>query len=253
MIQPLLKYILQLADNALIHGHRLSEWCGHAPILEVDIALSNFALDHIGAARSFYQYAASIEGNGKTEDSYPYHRDARSFYNVLLLELPKGNFADTIIKSFYFDAFQFHFYTALQNSTDQQIAAIATKSLKEVNYHLRFSSEWVIRLGDGTDESKIKMQESLLQYWDYCGEFFKPNKIELEMFEKKIGVDLISLKPLWLKTVIDTFQEAALNYPESKENDWFHTGGKDGLHTEHLGFILAEMQHLQKSYPDAKW
>lgn len=248
-----LKYILQLADNCLIQGHRLSEWCGHAPILEVDIALSNMALDNIGAARSFYQYAALLEGNGKTENSYPYHRDVRSFYNALLLEMPKGNFAETIVKSLFFDAFQYHFYTALQASSDKQLAAIAEKSLKEVSYHLKFSSEWVVRLGDGTPESKEKIQEAIYTYWDYCGELFDPCESEKEMIASGVAVDISLLKPLWEKTIADTLQEATLAYPLSKENAWFHKGGKNGIHTEHLGYILAEMQYLQKSYPGASW
>ena len=248
-----LKYILQLADNCLIQGHRLSEWCGHAPILEVDIALSNMALDNIGAARSFYQYAALLEGNGKTENSYPYHRDVRSFYNALLLEMPKGNFAETIVKSLFFDAFQYHFYTALQASSDKQLAAIAEKSLKEVSYHLKFSSEWAVRLGDGTQESKEKIQEAIYTYWDYCGELFAPCETEKEMIASGVAVDISLLKPLWEKTIADTLQEATLAYPLSKENAWFHKGGKNGIHTEHLGYILAEMQYLQKSYPGASW
>ena len=253
MNPSLIKYILQLADNSLIHGHRLSEWCGHGPILEVDIALSNIALDHIGTARSLYQYAASLEGGGKTEDSYPYHRNVRSFYNVLLTELPKGHFGDTLARSFFLDAFQFHLYTALLNSKDAQLAAIAEKALKEVTYHLRFSSEWMVRLGDGTDESKQKIQESIYEYWEYCGEFFEPTEIENEMLQQSIGVELSSLKPLWEKTISDTLAEATLAYPLSKENAWFHSGGKNGIHTEHLGYILAEMQYLQKAYPGATW
>lgn len=253
MNQSFIKYILQLADNCLIHGHRLSEWCGHGPILEVDMALSNIALDNIGAARSFYQYAALLEGNGKTEDSYPYHRDVRGFYNVLLLELPKGNFGETITQSLFFDAFQFHFYGSLAKSSDSQIAAIAEKSLKEVTYHLRFSSEWVVRLGDGTDESRKKIQEAIYKYWDYAGELFDASNAEKEMIAAGIAVDLTSLKPLWEKTIADTLQEATLAYPLSKENAWFHKGGKNGIHTEHLGFLLAELQYLPKSYPGATW
>ncbi len=252
-MNPLIKYLLHLADNSLIHGHRLSEWCGHGPILEVDIALSNIALDHIGTARSFYQYAATVEGNGKTEDSYPYHRDVRGFYNVLLTELPKGHFGETIARSFFLDAFQFHLYTALLASANTQIAGIAEKALKEVTYHLRFSSEWMVRLGDGTPESKRKIQDAVYFYWDYCGEMFAPADMENEMCAAGIGVDVSALKPLWEKTVGETLQEATLAYPLVKENAWFHSGGKNGIHTEHLGYILAEMQYLQKTYPGASW
>lgn len=253
MNPSLIQYILQLADNSLIHGHRLSEWCGHAPILEVDIAISNIALDQIGTARSLYQYAAQIEANGKTEDSYPYHRDVREYRNVLLVEMPKGDFADTVAQSFYFDAFQLHFYKALQQSADAQLAAIAEKSLKEVTYHLRFSSEWVIRLGDGTAVSKDKIQNAIYKYWDYTGELFQNSACENEMIVAGVAVDVATLKSLWEKTIADTLQEATIAYPLSKENAWFHHGGKTGIHTEHLGFLLAEMQYLQKSYPGASW
>ena len=253
MKTSLLQYILHLADNSFIHGHRLSEWCGHGPELEVDMALSNIALDNIGAARSFYQYAAELEGNGKTEDSYPYLRDVRAFRNVLLIELPKGNFAETIARSFFFDAYQQLFYKALMNSSDKQLAAIAEKSLKEITYHLRFSSEWLIRLGDGTVESKQKMQEAILKYWDYTGELFSASEIELDMQNKNIAPDIVSLKPSWEKMVSDTLEEATLSYPLRADGAWFQSGGKKGLHTEHLGFILTEVQYLQKSYPGCEW
>ena len=248
-----IQYILQLADNSLIHGHRLSEWCGHAPILEVDIALSNIALDEIGAARSFYQYAASLEGNGKTEDSYPYHRDVRQFLNILLVEMPNGNFAETIAKCFYFDAFQLHYYTALAKSSNIQIAAIAEKSLKEVTYHFRFSSEWVIRLGDGTEDSKQKIQDAIYKYWDYTGEMFDMSEAETDMLSEGISIDVTLLKQLWHKDIVATLKQATLSFPLSKENGWHHSGGKKGIHTEHLGFILAEMQYLQKTHPGANW
>lgn len=244
---------MHLADNSLIHGHRLSEWCGHGPILEVDIALSNIALDNIGAARSLYEYAAEIEGNGKTEDTYPYFRDVRQFRNSLLLELPNGNFADTIAKCFFFDAFQFHFYTALKNSTDSCLAAIAEKSLKEVTYHVRFSSEWVVRLGDGTNESKQKMQNAIAEHWEYAGELFAPSSIESEMIEKGIAPNIADLKDDWQKTIADTIEQATLSFPLSNEKNWFQSGGKKGIHTEYLGFILADLQYMQKTYPNSEW
>ncbi|MBL7766936.1 MAG: phenylacetate-CoA oxygenase subunit PaaC [Chitinophagaceae bacterium] len=253
MTNDKIQYILQLADNSLIHGHRLSEWCGHGPILEVDMALTNIALDNIGAARSFYQYAAELEGQCKTEDSYPYERDILEFRNVLLLELPNGEFSDTLMKCFFFDAFQFHFYTALQKSTDERIASIATKSLKEVTYHLRFSSEWVIRLGDGTAESKQKMQAAIADFWTYTGELFDASAAEKAMMSEGVAVDPASLRPLWEKTIADTFEEATLSYPIQKDGAWFQKGGKTGIHTEYIGFILAEMQYMQKSYPGLEW
>lgn len=253
MNQSLIQYILLLADNSFIYGHRLSEWCGHGPALEVDMALSNIALDSIGAARSFYQYAASIEGDGKTEDSYPYFRDVREWRNVLLVELPKGNFAETIARSLFFDAYQFQFYMALMKSTNAQLAAIAEKSLKEVTYHLRFSGEWVIRLGDGTEDSKQKMQLAISKYWDYAGELFNASDIEKEMIEKGIAPDISFLKPAWEKTISDTLEEATLSYPLRAEGAWFQSGGKKGIHTEHMGFILTEVQFMQKSYPGSEW
>ena len=253
MNPSLVQYILHLADNSFIYGHRLSEWCGHGPALEVDMALSNIALDNIGAARSFYQYAASIEGNNKTEDSYPYLRDVREFRNVLLVELPKGDFAETMARSLFFDAFQSLFYKALMHSHDTQLAAIGEKSLKEVTYHLRFSSEWVIRLGDGTDISKEKMQNAIHKYWDYTGELFSPSDIEKEMIASGIAPDISLLKAEWEKLISNTLEEAGLSYPLRADASWFQNGGKKGLHTEHLGFILAEVQYLQKTYPGADW
>lgn len=253
MNTPLLSYTLQLADNSFIYGHRLSEWCGHGPILEVDMALSNIALDTIGAARSFYQYAAELEGNGQTEDSYPYHRDVRDFRNVLLLELPRGDFAETMARSFFFDAYQSLFYRALTKSSDARLAAIAEKSLKEVTYHLRFSSEWVCRLGDGTAESKARIQAAIQKYWDYTGELFEAGAEEAALVAQGIAPDPAVLRAEWERLVTDTFQEATLSYPLRADGAWFHTGGKKGLHTEHLGFILAEVQYMQKSYPGCEW
>lgn len=249
----LVDYILHLADNSLILGHRLSEWCGHGPILEVDIALSNIALDNIGAARSFYQYAAELEGGGKTEDSYPYHRDVMEFRNVLLVEQPNGDFADTMARSLFFDTYQYHFYTALQKSTDSTIAAIAQKSLKEVSYHFKFSSEWVVRLGDGTDESKQKMQRAINELWQYWGELFAPSNTELEMQQQGVAPDITSLKPLWEESIMDVLKEASLQYPMSTNGGWHHSGGKIGMHSEYIGYILADMQYLQKTYPGSEW
>ena len=249
----MINYTLHLADNALIYGHRLSEWCGHGPILEVDMALSNIALDNIGAARSFYQYAAELEGNGKTEDSYPYQRDVREFKNVLLVEMPNGDFADTIARSLFFDAYQFLFYTALKQSQDEKLAAIAEKSLKEVTYHLRFSKEWTIRLGDGTEESKQKMQHAINELWSYTGEMFDASEVEKEMQAKGIAPDIATLKPHWEKIIADTLEEATLSFPISMQGAWFQKGGKTGIHTEYFGLILAELQYMQKTYPGCEW
>jgi ring-1,2-phenylacetyl-CoA epoxidase subunit PaaC len=247
-----LDYVLQLADNALIYGHRLSEWTGHGPQLEVDMALSNISLDNIGAARSLYQYAAEIEGGDKTEDSYPYLRDVLQFKNVLLVEIPNGDFAKTIARSFYFDCFQFHFYTALQQSSDERLAAIAAKSIKEVTYHWRYSKGWVIKLGDGTEVSKAKMQDALNDVWDYAGELFAPNKLEKEMQAQGIAPDLAAIKTLWEISINEALKEATLTITD-ENGDWHHSGGKNGIHTEHLGFLLAELQFVQRAYPNSEW
>lgn len=253
MQDALKQYCLQLADNSLIHGHRLSEWCGHGPILEVDMALSNIALDNIGAARSLYAYLAEQEGEGKTEDYYPYTRDVREFRNVLLVELPNGDFADTIAKCFFFDTFQYYYYEALKQCNHDTLKAIAEKSLKEVTYHLRFSSEWVIRLGDGTEESKERMQRAIYHFWDYAGEMFQASKSEEELTEGLQLPNLVELKEQWTHKISEILQEAGLAFPLSNDKAWYHQGGKKGIHTEHMGFILAELQFMQRAYPNSEW
>jgi len=250
MNNTLLNYTLQIADNALILGHRLSDWCGHGPILEQDIALTNIALDLIGQARSLYQYAAEVEGKGKTEDDLAYLRIESQFKNVLLVEQPNGHFGQTIARQFLFDAYHFAFYTALVDSKDQTLAAIAEKSLKEVTYHLRFSSEWMIRLGDGTEESHQKMQESLNPLWAYTGELFTASEVDTAALTEGTGIDLSKVKTFWEDKVDEILKMATLAKPE---NGWMQTGGKQGRHTEHLGFILAEMQYLQRTYPGQEW
>ena len=246
----LLNYTIHLADNAHILGHRLGEWCGHGPILEQDIAMTNISLDLIGQARSLYQYAAEIEGKGRSEDDIAYLRDAWDFRNVLLVEQPNGDFGKTMVRQFLFDAYNFLFYRELKNSKDEQLAAIAEKSLKEVTYHLRFSSEWVIRLGDGTAISHEKVQTALNDLWMYSGELFEMNDFEKEMANEGIGVDLEKLKPLWHQKVDDILKTATITKPD---NNWMQSGGKTGKHSEHLGFILSEMQYLQKTYPGQEW
>lgn len=250
MNQNLLNYTLQIADNALILGHRLSEWCGHGPILEQDIALTNIALDLIGQARSLYQYASEISGAEKSEDDFAYLRTETKYKNVLLVEQPNGHFGTTIMRQFLFDAFHFAFYERLAKSKDQQLAAIATKSLKEVTYHLRFSSEWVIRLGDGTEESHNKMQTSLNELWMYTGELFIASEADAQMLKEDIGVDLGEVKTFWNEKVEEIFKIATLSRPEDK---WMQKGGKTGQHSEHLGYILTEMQYLQRTYPGQEW
>jgi len=264
----LIDFTLHLADNALILGHRNSEWCGHGPVLEQDIAITNISLDLIGQARNFYQYAARlINESPKTkdsktpaslraerskegaveasEDTLAYLRDVREFKNCLLVEQPNGDWAQTILKQFFFSAYQYYLYQHLEHNKDEQLSAIAVKSLKEVTYHLRWSSEWVIRLGDGTEESHARIAKAVENLWPYTGELF----IAAD-YENEIGIDLKSIKEKWVLKVHDIFSEAPLIVPKEQ---WMHTGGKTGSHTEHLGFILAELQFMQRAYPDMEW
>jgi ring-1,2-phenylacetyl-CoA epoxidase subunit PaaC len=250
MNESIIQYTLHLADNPLILGHRNSEWCGHGPVLEQDIAITNISLDLIGQARNFYQYAAKLKSDGSTEDSLAYLRDVREFKNNLLTEQPNGDWAKTILRQFFFSAYQFYFYQLLQNSKDEQLAAIAEKSLKEITYHLRWSSEWVIRLGDGTDESHKRMLKAIDELWMYTGELFIAANYEQEAITRGIGVDLNSVKPKWEKKVKEIFEEATQPFPE---NVFQQTGGKEGMHTEHLGFILADLQFMQRAYPGCEW
>ena len=243
-------YVLRQADNCLILGQRLGEWCGHGPVLEQDIAMTNIALDLIGQSRSLYQYAAELDGQGKTEDDLAYLRDAWQFRNFLLLEQPNKDFAYTIARQFYFDAFHYHFLKELTASSDDHLVAIATKSLKEATYHLKWSSDWVLRLGDGTDESHEKMQNAVNDLWSYTGEFFEKNETDVILEKEGVGVDLTNVKTNWNKVVTDILAEATLVQPET---GWMQSGGKDGIHTEHLGFILADLQFLQRAYPGEKW
>jgi ring-1,2-phenylacetyl-CoA epoxidase subunit PaaC len=244
------KYVLQLADNSLIMGHRLSEWTGHGPALEQDIAITNIALDLVGQSRYFYQYAALLKDDGSTEDSLAYLRDANEFKNILLVELPNGDWAKTILKIFFFSSYQYFFYKELIHSLDKQLSAIAEKSLKEVTYHLRWSSEWVIRLGDGTDESHQRMMNALDELWNYTGEMFIATDYEVQAANNKIGVDISLLKNDWNKKLEAVFAEATLTVPQGK---WMQSGGKAGIHTEHLGYILMKMQFLQRVYPGCEW
>ncbi|MFZ1530503.1 MAG: 1,2-phenylacetyl-CoA epoxidase subunit PaaC [Ferruginibacter sp.] len=268
-MQQKINYLLHLADSNLVLSQRNAEWCGHGPVLEQDIAITNITLDLLGQARNFYQYAATLinqstgqpgflapsplerAGGEVTEDSLAYLRTEREFKNLLLCELPKGDWAVTVLRQFFYSAFAQLLYTELAKSGDQQIAAIAEKSLKEINYHVRWSSEWVIRLGDGTEESHNRMQNACKELWPYSGEMFMPAD-----YEKEAGIDFDKLKDQWLQKVKLVFEEAALA-PSPLERAggevFMHTGGKTGVHTEHLGFMLSEMQYLQRSYPGAEW
>ena len=238
-------YLLHLADNALVLGQRNAAWCGHGPVLEQDIALTNISLDLIGQARNFYQYAAQRIGNGATEDSLAYFRTEREFINCLLVEQPNGDWGRSILRQFLFSAYNDLLFAQLSVHPDEQVAAIAVKSAKEIAYHLRWSSEWVIRLGDGTDESHKRMIDAVSDLWPYTGELFVPAK-----FESGSGVDVASLEKSWMEKVSQVFTEATLAVPSGI---FMQTGGKQGVHTEHLGYLLAEMQYLQRTYPGAQW
>jgi ring-1,2-phenylacetyl-CoA epoxidase subunit PaaC len=266
----LLNYTLQLADNALILGHRLSEWCGHGPVLEQDIAITNISLDHLGQARSLYQYAseqfnnlpADIQQslfatpmvqqvNGPVdEDDFAFLRDALDFKNVLLVEQPNGDWAYTIARSFFIDTFNYFLLSRLQQTADATLAAVAEKSLKEVAYHMRWSSEWVVRLGDGTEESHRRMQKALDDLWDYTGELFIPSESEQAVAASGQGVAGNTIQDEWRGRIGAVVEEATLRLPESS---WTQEGGKKGLHSEYLGFILAEMQFMQRAYPGMEW
>lgn len=243
------RYLLQQADNALILGHRLSEWCGHGPVLEQDIALTNIALDLIGLARNYYQYAAEI-GNKESEDFYPYLRTEREFFHCQLVELPNQDFGYTIVRQFLFDSFHLHYLKALTSSGDKQIGAIAQKSLKEAKYHYEFSRNWILRLGDGTPESHRRVQAALNDYFPYAEEMLIKSAIDVEMEKAGIGIDLEDIAHQIRAVRNNTFQEATLTVPQVK---YWKKGGKEGVHTEYLGRILAEMQYIQKTYPGAKW
>ncbi|MEN9684338.1 MAG: phenylacetate-CoA oxygenase subunit PaaC [Bacteroidota bacterium] len=245
-----INYLLHLADNALILGHRNSEWCGHGPVLEQDIALSNISLDLIGQARNFYQYAAEMMGGNTTEDSLAYLRDVTEFKNNLLVELPNGDWAQTVLRQFFFSAYQYFLFQELMQSNDRQVADIAEKSLKEVTYHLRWSSEWVIRLGDGTEESNKRMLAATDYLWNYTGELFEAAAYELQAAGNGITINQAGIKQQWEVKVKAVLAQATIEMPK---NEWMHAGGKQGQHTEHLGYILAEMQFLQRAYPNAIW
>jgi len=246
----LFNYLLQLGDNSLILGHRLSELCGHGPILEVDMALTNISLDLMGQARNYYQYAAEVEGKGRTEDDLAMLRDVREYKNALLLEQPNEDFAYTIARQFFFDTFHQLFLEELKNSTDERLSAIAHKSIKEVNYHFRYSSEWIKRLGDGTEESKERLQNAVDDLWMYVGELCEESEVDKEAVKNNYGVDLNKIKSAFYENMDSIINEATITRPEST---WNQSGGKTGNHTEHMGFILSELQWMQRTYPNMEW
>ncbi len=243
-------FLLHLADNSLILAQRNSEWCGHGPVLEQDIAITNISLDLLGQARNLYQYAAEIIGNGSTEDSLCFLRGEREFKNCLLVEQPNGDWGKTILRQCFFSVYQSLLYGQLQFSKDDTIAAIAAKAIKEVTYHVRWSSEWVIRLGDGTRESHKRMLQALDELWPFTGELFLPAGYESE---KITGVDLTALQANWLHQIENILEEATLWKPGFGADVFMQSGGKTGLHSEHMGYILTELQYMQRAYPNSEW
>ena len=246
----LLKYTLRLADNALILGHRISEWTAKAPELEVDMALQNIALDLLGEARSLYQYASELDGEGKVEDYWAYLRKENEFVNVLLVELPNGNFGDTIARMFLYHVYHLYLLEQLTQSADATLSAIAEKSIKEATYHVRWTSEWMIRLGDGTPESHQKIQNGLNSAWNYVGELFETDETDTMMLDFNIGADAETIRGKWSFKVSEILREATLSQPEGFG---FQKGGRNGRHTEHLGYLLTELQYMQRAYPNMSW
>jgi ring-1,2-phenylacetyl-CoA epoxidase subunit PaaC len=247
---PLVLYALRRADDALILGHRLSEWCGHAPALEEDMALANIALDLLGQARELYGYAAEVEGKGNDEDKFAYLRDVRQYRNLLLAEQPNRDFAHTLVRQFFYSAFADLYWRAMMQSRDPTLAAVAAKSEKESAYHLRHSSEWVIRLGDGTGESHRRTQAAIDDLWAFTGEMFEVDDAERGLIDAGVAVDPATLKRQWLKTIADVVNEATLTLPKS---EWMQQGGRHGRHSEHLGHLLSELQSMQRTFPGVTW
>lgn len=243
-------YAIRLGDNALILGHRLSELCSRGPILEEDLALTNVALDMIGRAQALLKYAAELEGKGHTEDDIAYRRTEINYHNHLLIEQPNGDFAHTIARQLYLSVFEYLFYSELEKSQDGTLAAIASKTIKEVKYHMQHAIDWTLRLGDGTAESHKRMQKGLNDLWMYTGELFEMDTLDTYLLHQHIAVDTIALKAKWQTEIEKVLTEATLTLPE---DTYMQTGSKKGVHTENLGHILSEMQYLQRAYPDAKW
>jgi ring-1,2-phenylacetyl-CoA epoxidase subunit PaaC len=247
---PLVLYALRRADDALVLGHRLSEWCGHAPMLEEDMALANMGLDLLGQARELYSYAAKVEGKGNDEDRFAYLRDVRQYRNLLLVEQPNGDFARTMVRQFFYSVFADLYWRAMMKSDDTTLAAIAAKSEKESAYHVRHSSEWMVRLGDGTGESHRRAQIAIDDLWAFTGEMFEVDASESALIEAGVAVDPAMLRPQWLRTISDVVGEATLALPKS---NWMQQGGRSGRHSEHLGHLLSELQSMQRTFPGATW
>jgi ring-1,2-phenylacetyl-CoA epoxidase subunit PaaC len=248
--EALFTYLLRLGDTSLILAQRNTEWCGHGPFLEEDLALTNISLDLLGQANSIYNYAGAVEGKGRNEDDLAFLRSEREFLNALITELPNGDYGNTILRQFLCDAFDFFLYTELMKSKDATLAAIAAKSIKEITYHIRHSSSWVERLGDGTEESHKRMQNALDDLWRFTGELFEMNEVDAVLLKEGIAADLNTIKTNWETKVKEVLHRATLKVPE---NTFMQRGSREGKHTEHLGYILSEMQSLPRSLPNAKW
>ena len=248
--EALLAYVLRLGDNALVLGQRMTELVTAYPELEEELANANFALDYLGQARMFYTYAGELEGMGRGEDDFAFLRDEREYRNVLLLELPNGHFGDSITKLVLFEAFYLLQLEALQQCADRRIAEIAARAAKEIRYHVRHNNNWLIRLGDGTDESHDRVQASVNELWRYTGELFTPDEVDRQFEEQFRGPNLERIRERWLASIETLFEEATLALPG---DEWMASGGKAGRHTEHLGYLLAEMQYLPRSHPGATW
>ncbi|MGR8920342.1 MAG: 1,2-phenylacetyl-CoA epoxidase subunit PaaC [Gammaproteobacteria bacterium] len=243
-------YVLRLGDNALVLGQRLSQWCGHSPFLEEDIAMANTALDHIGRARMLLTHAGGLEGAGRDEDALAYFRDEREFGNFLICELPVGDYGFTLLRQYLLDAYHQHLFTALTRSADETLAAIAAKAVKESAYHVRRSGDWVVRLGDGTAESHERVQGALDELWGYTPELFAGDAVDRAMHERGIAPDLGDIERAWRADVDAVLSAATLSLPADA---WQAAGGRDGVHTEHMGRLLAEMQVVQRSHPGLEW
>ncbi|MCX9191616.1 phenylacetate-CoA oxygenase subunit PaaI [Carbonactinospora thermoautotrophica] len=250
MTGPLFEYALRLGDDALILAQRLGEWISRAPELEEDVALANIALDLLGQARSLLSYAGQVEGAGRDEDALAYLREERQFRNVQLVELPNGDFAHTIARQLFFATYQLGLYQALATSKDATLAGVAGKAVKEVAYHADHATQWTLRLGDGTEESHRRMQEAVDRLWPYTHELFESDELVRGLAAEGVAVDPATLRPAWQERVTGVLAEATLAVPE---DDWRPAGGRRGIHTEHLGYLLAEMQYLPRAYPGARW
>lgn len=250
MKENLIQYIFGIADNSLILGQRLGELCGHGPSLETDIALTNISLDLLGQTRSYYQYVAKLQGGDATEDTVAFLRLEREYKNVLLVEQPNTDFGYSIARQFLFDVFHLSLLNELQNSTDETLAAIAKKSIKEVSYHTRFSSDWIRRLGDGTEESHNRIQTAINDLWIFTDELFHQTAADQAMVSEGVGVDVTLLKNAYYQKVGEVLEESTLQTPSI---EYFQKGGKQGIHSEHMGYILTELQYMQRTYPNMTW